>query len=71
MSGAPLPADRWPDVTLPVLVMDGGASETFMHTGANALAALLPDACRETLEGQTHQVEPEAIGPLLAAFFAR
>ena len=69
MSGAPLPAGRWDAVSIPVLVMDGGASESFMHTGADALAALLPDARRETLAGQTHQVDPEVLAPLLAAFF--
>ena len=70
MSGRPLDPARWAGVTVPVLVIDGGASDTFMHTGADALAAVLPNAQRRTLPGQTHDVAPDAIAPVLAGFFA-
>jgi pimeloyl-ACP methyl ester carboxylesterase len=71
MRGAPLPADRWASIAAPVLVLDGGASPTFMHTAAEALAAVLPNAERRTLEGQTHDVAADAIAPELADFFSR
>jgi pimeloyl-ACP methyl ester carboxylesterase len=71
MTGHPLPADRWSSVAIPVLVLDGGASDTFMHTGADALAGLLPNAERRTLEGQTHDVAPSVLAPELADFFSR
>jgi len=56
-------------VTIPVLVIDGGASESFMHTGADALASVLPNAERRTLAGQTHDVAAEVLAPVLAQFF--
>ena len=37
MSGRPLPRDRWVTVTAPTLVMAGGNSEPFFHSGARAL----------------------------------
>jgi pimeloyl-ACP methyl ester carboxylesterase len=69
MSGKPLPADRWNGVAAPTLVIDGGASPPFMHNGADALAEILPDAQRRTLEGQTHEVEPQVLAPVLVEFF--
>jgi pimeloyl-ACP methyl ester carboxylesterase len=67
-SGAPLPAE-WATITTPTLVMDGGNNPTF-HTGAQALADLLPNAQHHTLGGQDHNVDPHAIAPVLAAYFA-
>ena len=69
MSGKPLPGDRWSAVAAPTLVIDGGASPPFMHNGADALAAALPNAERRTLEGQTHEVEPQVLAPVLVEFF--
>jgi hypothetical protein len=57
-------------VTVPTLVVDGGASPEYMHSGAQAIADLLSDARRSTLEGQTHEVDPEVLAPVLAWFFA-
>jgi hypothetical protein len=68
-SGQPLPAGRWAAVTIPTLVIDGGASPAHMHSGANAIAGLLAAAQRRTLEGQEHAVAPEALAPVLATFF--
>jgi len=68
--GKPLPAGRWDSVTAPTLVVDGEASPEYMHSGARAIADLLPDARRSTLEGQTHEVDPEVLAPVLAGFFA-
>jgi pimeloyl-ACP methyl ester carboxylesterase len=68
--GRPLPEGRWPDVTVPTLVVAGGKSDPWMHSGAEALADALPNARLETLEGQNHMVKPKALAPMLAAFFA-
>ena len=68
-SGQPLSAGRWSAVTIPTLVLDGGASHPHMHSAANALASRLPDAQRCTLEGQDHGVSPEVLTPVLEAFF--
>lgn len=40
-----------------------------MHTGADALAAILPNARRGMLEGQTHDVNAEVLAPVLREFF--
>jgi pimeloyl-ACP methyl ester carboxylesterase len=69
MQGKPLPTDRWVKVTLPVLVADGGASDAWVHHGADALAKVLPHASRQTLEGQTHEVDPKVLAPVIIAFF--
>jgi pimeloyl-ACP methyl ester carboxylesterase len=71
MQGTPLPTERWAAISAPTLVLDGGASDAFMHTGADALAELLPDAERRTLKGQTHDVAPDVLAAELADFFSR
>jgi pimeloyl-ACP methyl ester carboxylesterase len=69
MGGKPLPRDRWARVTMPVLVMDGGASPAFMHHGAEALTALLPHAQHRRFPGQDHGVADEVLVPALVEFF--
>jgi pimeloyl-ACP methyl ester carboxylesterase len=69
MKGKPLPADHWAMVTVPVLVADGGASPDWLHNTAEALAKVLPHASRQTLEGQTHAVDPKVLAPTLVEFF--
>lgn len=56
-------------VAMPALVMDGGASLPFMHPTAVALANAMPHGQQKTLEGQTHEVAPQAIAPVLVNFF--
>jgi pimeloyl-ACP methyl ester carboxylesterase len=60
-AGKPLPAERWTSVSAPTLVVDGGASDAWVHDGADELARVLPNARRQTLEGQTHQVAPDVL----------
>lgn len=65
-----LPTRRAAHLTVPTLVMDGGATEfPFMHETAVALAKAIPNAQHRTLEGQTHEVAAEALAPVLVAFF--
>jgi hypothetical protein len=49
--------------------IDGGASPEFMHNAAQAAAHALPNAQRRTLEGQTHDVAPGVLAPILEQFF--
>lgn len=70
MAGEPLPGNRWASATVPTLVLDGGESPPFLHDGTNALADLLSDAQHRTLGGQGHDVDPEALVPILTEFFA-
>ncbi len=64
-----LPAERAASVTVPTIVIAGGASFPFMRVTAQALADILPDAQTRTLDGQEHNVAPEAIAPVLVEFF--
>ncbi|HEY3228360.1 MAG TPA: hypothetical protein VGJ87_04015 [Roseiflexaceae bacterium] len=68
--GSPLPLKQWAAVTVSTLVIDGGASPAWLRNGAQALADILPHARRRTLEGQTHDVAPEILAPVLQEFFA-
>jgi pimeloyl-ACP methyl ester carboxylesterase len=65
-----LPADEVARVTVPTLVLDGGASFDFLGATAEALAKALPNGQRRSLEGQEHNVDPAVLGPALVEFFA-
>ena len=65
-----LPVDRAALVTAPTLVMAGGASFPFMRETAQALADALPSGQTRTLEGQDHNIAPEAVAPVVKEFFA-
>jgi hypothetical protein len=69
MSGKPLPAGKWATNISPTLVITGGNSEGFFHSGAKALVANLPNAQHRILEGQDHAVSPAALAPLLIESF--
>src|SRR5262249_6088517 len=58
-----LPTERAATVTIPTLVLDGGASFPFMGVTAQALADVLPNGRRRTLEGQSHDIAAEAMAP--------
>jgi pimeloyl-ACP methyl ester carboxylesterase len=67
-----VPVDQAAKIRTPTLVMDGGANITmmpFMHATATTLAKTIPQARQRTLEGQTHDVNPEALAPVLVEFF--
>jgi uncharacterized protein YndB with AHSA1/START domain/pimeloyl-ACP methyl ester carboxylesterase len=51
--GTPLPTDRW-TIEAPIAVAVGGNGEAFMRTGAEALAAILPNVTVLTLAGHDH-----------------
>jgi pimeloyl-ACP methyl ester carboxylesterase len=69
MRGKPLDTSRWASDRAPTLVVVGGNSESFFHSGAQALVAGLPNAKYEVLPGQDHAVAPAALAPVLAKFF--
>jgi pimeloyl-ACP methyl ester carboxylesterase len=71
LRGDPAPLEQWASVTTPILVLDGTATYPFLHASADALAAVLPDAERATLEGQDHGPAPEVLAPVLVGFFGR
>jgi pimeloyl-ACP methyl ester carboxylesterase len=68
-TGNSLPANRWTTATMPVLVVDGGASPAWMRNAVQALVDILPSAKRFSLERQTHRIDPATLAPVLAEFF--
>jgi len=64
-----IPTDRITVITAQTLVMYGGASFPFMQDTARVLSKALPHARLLPLEGQTHNVAPEALAPVLKDFF--
>ena len=57
------------DISVPTLVLAGGASPAPLQQAARATADALPGAGFRTLDGQTHDVAPDALAPVLAEFF--
>ncbi|MEO8250929.1 MAG: alpha/beta hydrolase [Chloroflexota bacterium] len=70
MADYSLPTKRAAKVTIPTLIVDGAASFGFMAETADAMAHAMPNAERRTLEGQSHDVSAEVLGPVLKEFFA-
>ena len=70
MSGQPLPADRWAAVAVPTLVMYGRDTEPWLIAAARALAALLPTASLQAVEGAQHNVQADVLAPVLRQFAA-
>lgn len=66
-----VPRSLLASVTVPVLAVAGGASPAWMREAAQAVAEAAPEGTYRVLEGQTHMVDPTALGPALAEFFAR
>jgi hypothetical protein len=66
-----LPLDRARRVSVPAIVLAGGASFPFLPETAKALVQVFPNGTLQILEGQSHDVSPDALGPALKSFFAR
>jgi hypothetical protein len=68
MAGEKPSPEQWASVTAPTLVLDGGTTQ-WLTSGADALAAALPNAQRRTIAGQQHDVDANALAPVLIDFF--
>jgi pimeloyl-ACP methyl ester carboxylesterase len=72
------PADRLARVRQPVLLTTGrsldaqmaGLPADFFGAAADATAAALPDARRDSLEVRGHVADPAVLGPIVRAFLA-
>lgn len=64
-----VPTERAARITVPTLIMNGGASYPSMHITATALANAIPNAQHITLKDQTHAVSADALASVLAEFF--
>jgi pimeloyl-ACP methyl ester carboxylesterase len=67
--GGTMPAGLVGGLTTPALVLAGRASPPRLTDAARQVADALPNGRLTTLEGQTHDVDPEVLAPVLAEFF--
>ncbi|MET7787095.1 alpha/beta fold hydrolase [Streptomyces sp. 900116325] len=66
-----VPAERLGSVTARTMVLTGGFSPTPMRTLTRVLADAIPRARHRTLTGQTHDLAPQVVAPVLAEFFSK
>ena len=65
-----IPVDQASRVTVPALVLTGGADYPWMTDVGRRLADAMPNGRHRVLENQEHSVPPEVLAPVLAEFFA-
>ncbi|MGB8891198.1 MAG: alpha/beta hydrolase [Methanoregula sp.] len=70
MGDGSLPEKLVASVTIPLLVIDGGASLLSMRNAAKGVKDAAPRAQYRTLEGQTHEYDPAVLAPVLIEFFS-
>ena len=66
--GGMTPAEQASRVTLPALVLAGGASPEWMIDASRQIADALPNGRLRVLEGHDHVVPPDVLAPVLAEF---
>jgi pimeloyl-ACP methyl ester carboxylesterase len=64
-----LPSELMASARIPTLVIGAGNSPEVMQHAAQSLAEALPNGRHRLLEGQTHDIVPAVVGPVLEAFF--
>jgi pimeloyl-ACP methyl ester carboxylesterase len=64
-----LPTAQLRSITTPTLAVYGGESPVFMGNGAKALAKAIPGGHVRVLDGQSHDIVPAALAPVLLEFF--
>jgi pimeloyl-ACP methyl ester carboxylesterase len=65
-----VPTELAARVCVPALVMAGDAGLPFMPDTARLLSRAIPQGQLRMLEGQTHEVSPGALAPVLVEFFS-
>ncbi len=70
LAGGHVPLEIAAQVTAPALLLSGSASPENLQQAAAATADALPNGVHQTLEGQTHDVAPDALAPVLVEFFS-
>jgi pimeloyl-ACP methyl ester carboxylesterase len=65
-----VPTDLAARVEVPALVMAGTASLPFMPGTARSLSEAIPHGRLRDVEGQTHEVSPAVLAPILEDFFS-
>ncbi len=65
-----VPTARLASNTIPTLVIHGEKTDARLKKAARVVAEAVPGAQYRTLRGQTHNVKPEVLAPVLVEFFA-
>jgi pimeloyl-ACP methyl ester carboxylesterase len=65
-----VPTDLAARVSVPALVMAGDAGLPFMPDAARVLSQAIPQGRLRMLAGQTHEVSPGVLAPVLVEFFS-
>lgn len=68
MGDGSVPFELLASVDAPTLVIDGGDSPAWMREATRLVAEGLPHGRRRTLEGQTHDVDPGVLAPVVIEF---
>ncbi|MBO0772679.1 MAG: alpha/beta hydrolase [Actinobacteria bacterium] len=63
-----VPRDRLAEIEAPVLALCGGSRPAFMHNTARTISQAAPKAEFRMLDGQTHEVQPAVLAPVLIEF---
>src|SRR5438552_9899276 len=66
-----VPKDRLRSINAPTLAIYGSESPALMGPAAKALAEAILDGHVKRLDGQSHDIVPSALGPVLLEFFGR
>jgi pimeloyl-ACP methyl ester carboxylesterase len=69
-NGGAVPVERLANVTVPTLALAGGASAPWAARVAREVAAAIPGAHTQVVEGQDHNIADDALVPVLKGFFA-
>jgi pimeloyl-ACP methyl ester carboxylesterase len=64
-----LPTEVLASIRVPTLVIYGEESPEVMQYAAQSLAEILPDGQYRTLKGQSHDIVPTVLSPVLGEFF--
>jgi pimeloyl-ACP methyl ester carboxylesterase len=64
-----LPTGRAASVKTPTVLLTGGATFDWVRTSNQELAKYFPNGQYEVVEGQSHDVSPQALAPVLEKFF--
>lgn len=70
MTGFRVPLVRFASIDRPVLVLNGSKTDPRLKTAARRVAATIPGASHDELAGQTHNVSPAALAPVVVRFAA-
>ncbi|GAB3881198.1 alpha/beta hydrolase [Kibdelosporangium lantanae] len=69
-SGDPGALRRFARVTVPTLVLAGSVSPQPQREAVRRLAAVVPDARTQVVDGQGHQFDPAVVAPVVRRFFS-